>query len=88
MPSKSAASPLRPIIVRAASAAARAGSRTVWLVSGVATNPGETALIRTPLGAHASDWDRVRETRPPLDAPYAPLLPKARAACCDATFLR
>src|SRR5215470_3458362 len=58
-PSKSAASPLRPIMVRAASSAVR----------GVATKPGATALQHTPWGAQASDWDLVSETRPPLAAP-------------------
>ena len=69
MPSKSPASPLRPTIVRAASAATRAGSLAASAVSGVGTKPGETALQHTPLAAQASDWDRVSETTPPLDAP-------------------
>src|SRR5215469_9160191 len=69
MPSKSAASPLRPIMVRAASAAERAGSAATSAVRGVATKPGATALQHTPWGAQASDWDLVSETRPPLAAP-------------------
>src|SRR5258708_13231483 len=87
MPSKSPASPLRPIIVRAASAAERAGSLAASRVSGVITKPGEIALQHTPRGAHASDWDRVSDARPPLDAPYPPLFPNARTACCDATLM-
>src|SRR5713226_5128554 len=84
MPAKSAASPLRPIIVRAASAADRTGSLATSLVSGVATKPGATALQHTPLGAQASDCDRVSPVSPALAAPYPPLLPNARIACCEA----
>ncbi len=87
MPSKSPASPLRPIIVRAASAAERAGLLAASRVSGVITKPGEIALQHTPRGAHASDWDRVSDARPPLDAPYPPLFPNARTACWDATLM-
>jgi hypothetical protein len=56
-------------------------------VSGVATNPGHTEFTRTPDEAHASDWDRVSAARPPFDAPYPPLLPNARCACCDVTLM-
>src|SRR5258707_13731483 len=87
MPSKSPASPLRPIIVRAASAAERAGSFAASRVSGVITKPGEIALQHTPRGAHASDWDRVSDASPPLDAPDPPLFPNARTAGWDATLV-
>ena len=53
----------------------------------MATNPGVIALQHTPLGAHASDWDRVSPASPALDAPYPPLLPNARTACWEATLM-
>ncbi len=56
-------------------------------MSGVATNPGQTELTHTPDEAHASDWERVSDARLPLDAPYPPLLPNARSACCDVTLM-
>src|SRR6266536_1154586 len=68
-PSTSPGWPLRPTMVRAASAALRAGSLATSLVSGVTTNPGDSELQHTPRGAHASDCDLVSEARPPLDAP-------------------
>src|SRR5260370_22454950 len=87
MRSKSGGGRLGPIIVRAASAAVRAGSLAESRVSGVITKQGEIALQHTPRGAHASDWDRVSDARPPLDAPYPPLFPNARTACWDATLM-
>ena len=54
-PSKSAGSPFRPIIVRAASARTRSGSLVTGAVSGVTTKPGQIALQHTPRPAHASD---------------------------------
>src|SRR5262249_60273995 len=74
-------------MVRAASAADRTGSAATSAVSGVATKPGTIALQRTPCGAQASDWDLVSPARPALAAPYPPLLPKARTACCDAMLM-
>src|SRR5579864_7274675 len=74
-------------MVRAAMAAQRTGSPATAAVSGVATNPGHSALQHTPDRAHASDCDRVSAARPPLDAPYAPLLANARCACCDVTLM-
>src|SRR5215472_2677089 len=68
-PSKSAGRPLRPIMVRAASAAERAGSEATGAVIGVATNPGTTALQHTPERDHSSACDLVSDIRPPLDAP-------------------
>ena len=56
-------------MVRAASAADRAGSLATAAVSGVATKPGVTALQHTPRAAHASDCDRVSPASPALDAP-------------------
>src|ERR1700685_1326052 len=73
--------------VRAARAAERIGSDDTSRVSGVATNPGQTEFTHTPDGAHASDWERVSAASPPLDAPYPPLLPNARSACCDVTLM-
>src|ERR1700742_3667359 len=61
--------PVRPVIVRAAIAADRSGSRATCALSRVGTNPGHTELQHTPEGAHASDCDRVSAARPPLDAP-------------------
>jgi hypothetical protein len=57
------------------------------VVSGVATKPGHTEFTHTPDFAHASDWDRVSAARPPFDAPYPPLLPNARCACCEVTLM-
>src|SRR3984885_3980608 len=73
--------------VRAARAADRIGSDDTSRVSGVATNPGQTEFTHTPDADHASDWDRVRDARPPLEAPYPPLLPNARCACCEVTLM-
>src|ERR1700722_3086732 len=73
--------------VRAARAADRPGSDDTSRVSGVATNPGQTEFTHTPDADHASDWDRVSAARPPLDAPYPPLLPNARSACCEVTLM-
>src|SRR6266568_2699832 len=74
-------------MVRPASAADRAGSAATCAVSGVATKPGQIALTVTPDGAQASDCDRVSAARPPLDAPYPPLLPNARCACWEVTLM-
>src|SRR6266702_7401858 len=87
MPAKSAGWPLRPIMVLAASAAERTGSRATGVVIAVGTKPGAIALQRTPDAAQASACDLVSDTRPPLAAPYPPLLPNARMACCDATLM-
>src|SRR5258708_8511789 len=87
MPSKSAGWPFRPIMVRPASAAERTGSDATCLVIVVATKPGAIALQHTPEADQASACDLVSDTRPPLDAPYPPLLPKALIACCDATLM-
>src|SRR6266581_4546551 len=73
-------------MVRAAMAAERAGSLATAALSRVGTNPGQTELQHTPDRAQASDCDRVSAARPPLDAPYPPLLPKARPACCEVTL--
>src|ERR1700722_12779621 len=73
--------------VRAASAADRTGSDETSRGSGAAPNPGQTEFTHTPDGDHASDWDRVSEARLPLDAPYPPLCPNARSACCDVTLM-
>ncbi len=56
-------------------------------MSRVATNPGHTELQHTPYEAHASDCDRVSAASPPLLAPYAPLFPNARCACCEVTLM-
>ena len=85
-PAKSEGSPFRPTMVRAAIAAERAGSLATAALSRVGTNPGQTELQHTPERAHASDCERVSAARPPLDAPYPPLLPKARPACCEVTL--
>ncbi len=69
MPVKSSGVPLRPIIVRAAIAATRAGSDDAAVVSGVRTNPGTIALQVTPEADHCSAVERVSETRPPFDTP-------------------
>src|SRR5260370_19726606 len=74
-------------MVLAAIACQRSGSDATATVSGVATNPGHTELQQTPERAHASDCERVSAARPPLDAPYPPLLPKARPACCEVTLM-
>src|SRR5260221_12907973 len=87
MPSKSAGWPFRPIMVRPARAAERTGSDATCLVIVVATKPGAIALQHTPEADQASACDLVSDTRPPLDAPYPPLLPKALIACCDATLM-
>ena len=68
-PSKSAGSPLRPIMVRADIAADLTGSAATAAFSGVGTKPGQIALQHTPRGAQASDYDLVSDARPPLDAP-------------------
>src|SRR5271170_792884 len=73
--------------VRAARAAERTGSDDTSVVSGVATNPGQTELTHTPDEAHASDWERVSDAMPPFDTPYPPLFPNARSACCDVTLM-
>jgi hypothetical protein len=86
-PAKSDGTPLRLTIVRAARAAVRSGSAATSAVSGVATQPGQTELTRTPRGAQASDWDLVSAARAPFDTPYAPLSPNARCACCDVTLM-
>src|ERR1700727_2322253 len=74
-------------MVRAAMAAERSGSAATAALSRVGTNPGHTALQHTPDPAHASDCDRVKEARPPLDAPYPPLFANARPACCEVTLM-
>src|SRR5438105_2042370 len=74
-------------MVRAAIAADRAGSLATAALSRVGTKPGHTALQHTPERAHASDWDRVSAARPPFEAPYPPLWPKARPACCEVTLM-
>src|SRR5258708_36134630 len=71
-------------MVRAGSVAERTGSAATSAVSGVATKPGTIVLQHTPRGAQASDWDLVSPASPALAAPYPPLLPKARTACCEA----
>ena len=43
-------------------------------------------MQQTPERAQASDCERVSAARPPLDAPYPPLLAKARPACCEVTL--
>jgi len=68
-PSKSAGTPLRPVKVRAASAATRSGSAEACAVSGVCTNPGTTALQHTPRPDQASACDRDSATTPALDTP-------------------
>src|SRR5580693_8536534 len=73
--------------VRPASAADRTGSVATSTVSGVDTNPGQTELTHTPDADHASDCDRVSAASPPLDAPYPPLFPNARWACCEVTLM-
>src|SRR5271169_482316 len=73
--------------VRSASAADRTGSDDTSTVSGVDTNPGQTELTHTPEADHASDCDRVSAASPALDAPYPPLLPNARIACCEVTLM-
>src|SRR3954465_12448034 len=86
-PAKSPGTPLRPIIVRAACAATFAGSAKTGSVSGGCTTPGAITLQHTPRGDQAAACDLVRATRPALETPYAPLLPYARNACCEATLM-
>src|SRR5580692_8186182 len=74
-------------MVRAASAAINSGSAAMCALSRVGTKPGHTELQHTPEEAHASDWDRVSEARPPFDAPYPPLFANARCACCEVTLI-
>src|SRR5258708_34552757 len=83
VPAKSVGSPLRPTMVRLASAAARTGSDATLSVSGVATKPGQIALTVTPDGAHASDRRRVRAASGALEGADPPLLPDARWACAE-----
>ena len=45
--------------------------------------PGAIAWTHTPYRDHASACDRVSPASPDLAAPYPPLLPYARTACCD-----
>src|SRR5579863_6729200 len=73
--------------VRLASAADRTGSDATSMVSGVDTNPGQTELTHTPEADHASDCDRVSAASPDLVAPYPPLLPNARIACCEVMLM-
>src|SRR5580704_6193593 len=74
-------------MVRAARAATTAGSLARCALSRVITKPGHTELQHTPDRAHASDCERVSDVRPPFEAPYPPLLAKARCACCDVTLM-
>ena len=74
-------------MVRAARAVIRSGSLARCALSRVATKPGHTELQHTPDRAQASDWDRVSEASPPLDAPYPPLFANARWACCEVTLM-
>src|SRR5580692_10649837 len=74
-------------MVRAARAATTAGSLARCALSRVITKPGHTELQHTPDRAHASDCERVKDARPPFDAPYPPLLANARWACCEVTLM-
>lgn len=74
-------------MVRAASDATFSGSDWSRAFSGVSTNPGTRVFTVTPCGDHASAWERARDSRPPLDTPYAPLSTKARCACCEVTWM-
>src|SRR5690606_5817864 len=86
-PAKSSGTPLRPTVVRAASAAiVSASSWRRWL-SGVSTKPGTSVFAVTPRADHASDCERASDSRPPLETPYTPLSTNDRCACCDEMWI-
>ncbi len=84
---KSAGSPLRPVMERAARASTRPGMACAGSVSGVSTNPGTMVLLHTPCGDHASACERERPVIAALLTPYAPLSPNALIDCCEPTLM-
>ena len=86
MPARSSGSPLRPIIVCAAAAAARAGSARTGAVRAVLKNPGAIALHVMPCADQASAMARVSCASPPLLAPYGALSGNALADCSEVTL--
>lgn len=68
-PAKSSARPLRPVIVRAASASTFSGSDDSRAFSGVITKPGTSVLHVTPYRDHASACERASDSSAPLETP-------------------